>query len=126
LLREPMTVTTDLFSFWIHLLFPDKIESCIKMDSSSTREFQPFLKAIKVFVSFFKTPYLLLGCLSHKNPFQVTSGEKPHLDIHWPLLVILILVLSITIIRRSPPPSPVIMTLRKSAFNLLILFHIWP
>ena len=53
LLWEPVTVTTGLFSFWIHLLFPGKIESRIKVDSSSTRAFQPFLRAIKVFCTLF-------------------------------------------------------------------------
>ena len=48
LLWEPVTVTTGLFSLEIHLLFLVMAESCMKMDSSCTSTFQPFLRLASI------------------------------------------------------------------------------
>ena len=48
LLCDPVTVTIGLLSFAIHFLLLVMAESCVKMDSSCTSKFQPFLRLVSI------------------------------------------------------------------------------
>ena len=88
LLCDPVTVTIGLLSFAIHFLLLVMAESCIKMDSSCTSTFQPFLRLASIpSLSFFKTFFLFPGGCSHKPLLRHLRFKTPFVkqpaDVHF-------------------------------------------